>query len=112
MVAGDDVSFGSGCHIYEPRAGLTIGDCCMIGGGVLICGVNHGTASGVTMRRQESKALPVVIGDDVWIGMGAVITPGVTIGSGAIIAAGAVVTKDVLPCALVAGVPARFIRNR
>src|SRR5688572_29206187 len=38
METGAEVSFGSGCHIYEPRAGLTIGDHCMIGGGVLMCG--------------------------------------------------------------------------
>lgn len=112
MVTGDEVSFGPGCHVYEPRAGLTIGDYCMIGGGVLICGVNHGTELGKPMRLQQAKSAPVVIGDDVWIGMGAVITPGVTIGSGAIIAAGAVVTKDVAPYSMVAGVPAKFIRNR
>jgi acetyltransferase-like isoleucine patch superfamily enzyme len=44
METGDEVSFGSGCHIYEPRAGLKIGNHSMIGGGVLICGVNHGYA--------------------------------------------------------------------
>ena len=55
---------------------------------------------------------PVVIGNDVWIGANAIILPGVRIGDGAIIAAGAVVTKDVIPCSVVGGVPARFIRYR
>src|SRR5215471_10604832 len=54
----------------------------------------------------------VVLGDDVWIGHGAVILPGVTIGTGAAIGAGAVVSKDVPDFAVVAGVPARTIRFR
>jgi hypothetical protein len=48
----------------------------------------------------------------VWIGHGAIVLPGVSIGHGAVIAAGAVVTKDVAPYAIVAGVPARFLRWR
>ena len=54
----------------------------------------------------------VEIGNDVWIGMNAIIMPGVKIGDGAIIGAGAVVTKDVEPYAILGGVPARFIRYR
>lgn len=53
-----------------------------------------------------------VIGDGVWIGMRAMIMPGVKIGEGAVIAAGAVVTDDVEPYAVVAGVPAKKIRKR
>ena len=113
METGSEVSFGSGCHVYEPRAGLTIGNHCMIGGGVLICGVNHGFASrDVPMRRQAFEAAPIVIGNDVWIGMGAIILPGVTIGDGAIVAAGAVVTSDVPGGVIVSGVPARLKKSR
>jgi acetyltransferase-like isoleucine patch superfamily enzyme len=54
----------------------------------------------------------VTIGNDVWIGNNAIIVDGVKIGDGAIIAAGAVVTKDVQPYAIVAGIPAKFIRYR
>lgn len=53
---------------------------------------------------------PVTIHDDVWLGAGVIILPGVSIGRGAIIAAGAVVTKDVPPLHIAAGVPARVIR--
>jgi acetyltransferase-like isoleucine patch superfamily enzyme len=57
------------------------------------------------------EALPVTIGAGVWVGARAMIMPGVTIGDGAVIAAGAVVTKDVPPNTLVAGVPARIVRE-
>ncbi|WP_371154703.1 CatB-related O-acetyltransferase [Jannaschia sp. 2305UL9-9] len=53
-----------------------------------------------------------IIGPDVWIGDGATLMPGVTVGAGAIIAAGSVVTKDVPPYAIVAGNPAKVVRER
>ena len=53
-----------------------------------------------------------IIGNDVWIGLRAMVLGGVNIGDGAVIAAGAIVTKDVPPYAIVAGVPARIIRYR
>lgn len=54
----------------------------------------------------------IIIGHDVWIGFEAIILAGVTIGNGAIIGARSVVTKDVPPYAIVAGVPARIVRKR
>jgi phosphonate metabolism protein (transferase hexapeptide repeat family) len=59
-------------------------------------------------RRQHK----VTLGNDVWIGHGAVLLPGVTIGTGAAIGAGAVVSKDVPPFAIVGGVPSKLIRYR
>jgi tetrahydrodipicolinate N-acetyltransferase len=52
-----------------------------------------------------------LIGDDVWIGSGAIITDGVRVGPGAVVAAGAVVTQDVPPHVVVAGVPAQVVRE-
>lgn len=60
-------------------------------------------------RGDNSKT---VVGNDTWIGHGAIILCGVKIGDGAIVAAGSVVTKDVEPCTVVAGVPAKKIKNR
>lgn len=65
--------------------------------------------SGFRERRMQK---PVSIGNDVWIGHGAVVMPGVSIGDGAVIGANAVVTRDVAAFAVVAGVPARKLRDR
>ena len=59
----------------------------------------------------RDRGHPVTIGHDVWIGGRAVITPGVTIGNNVVIAAGAVVTHDMPDNTLVAGVPAKVIRQ-
>jgi phosphonate metabolism protein (transferase hexapeptide repeat family) len=64
---------------------------------------------GFRALRQSKR---VMIGHDVWIGHGAIVLPGISIGHGAVIAAGAVVTKDVEPYAIVAGVPAKRIKWR
>ena len=54
----------------------------------------------------------VTIGNDVWIGHGAIVLPGVTIGDGAVVAAGAVISKDIAPYTIVGGVPGHEIRER
>ncbi|PZO78965.1 MAG: antibiotic acetyltransferase [Mesorhizobium amorphae] len=62
--------------------------------------------------RERRRGKRVQVGHDVWIGHGAVILPGVSVGLGAAIGANAVVTRDVAPFAIVAGAPAKLIRER
>lgn len=66
----------------------------------------------VTKDSPHEEYLPITIGHDVWIGARAIIMDGVTIGNGAVVAAGSIVTKDVPPYSIVAGVPAKIIRYR
>ena len=64
------------------------------------------------VKPEKALSAPVMIGNDVWIGLRAIIMPGVKIADGAVVAAGAVVTKDVPPYAVVGGVPAKIIKYR
>jgi acetyltransferase-like isoleucine patch superfamily enzyme len=113
MRTGEDVSFGPGCMIYEPRGGLIIGNSCMIGGGTMISGVNHGhDRLDIPMRKQRVETSPIVIEDDVWIGMGVKILPGVKIGTGSIIGAGSVVTKNIPPKSIAMGIPCKVTKKR
>ncbi len=69
------------------------------------------TQEALKITANELHPMPVHIGKRVWLGANVTILPGVTIGNGAIIAAGAVVTKDVKENTVVAGVPAKYIRD-
>lgn len=91
-----------------------IGRDVMMGPDVVIFTTDHifSDTSRPMMDQGMAAAKPVTIGDDVWIGQRALILPGVSIGTGAIVAAGAVVTRDVPPFAVVAGNPARIIKDR
>jgi acetyltransferase-like isoleucine patch superfamily enzyme len=88
---------------------ITIGSKCAIAWNTNILDANTHELIVEGLSRPWSK--PVVIGDRVWIGTGATILPGVTIGDGSVVAAGSVVTSDVPSMALVAGNPARVIRE-
>ena len=118
-----DYSYVSGPRSYIEDA--KIGKYCSIARQVIIGVSNHNynwvtTSPVITSKlygfikddvEEPQKAAPV-IGNDVWIGMNSIIMRGVTIGNGAIIAAGSVVTKDIEPYSVVAGVPARHLRYR
>jgi acetyltransferase-like isoleucine patch superfamily enzyme len=99
--------------IFSTPFGMRIGNFVMIGSNCLFASVNHGFEDWQKpMIFQKIENKPIVIEDDVWIGARATILGGVTVGKGAIIAAGAVVTKDVPPYTIVAGIPAKPLRTR
>ncbi len=80
--------------------------------GITVTALNHNFDDAEKrIDEQGVSTKPVTIEDDVWVGANAVILPGVTIGNHCVIAAGAVVTKDVPPHSLVAGVPAKVIKQ-
>jgi acetyltransferase-like isoleucine patch superfamily enzyme len=98
--------------IVNGTGGVAIGDDTLIGPGVRIVSYQHRHAAGAPIRSQATVAAPIRIGRDVWIGANAVILAGISIGDGAVIGAGAVVTHDVAANTVVAGVPARPLRER
>jgi len=109
---GDNVAINNDVWI-NASGNVRIGNNVIIGPRVIIHSANHKYDDPHTpIQKQGHIFEKVMIEDDVWIGAGAIILPGVQIGKGAVIAAGSVVTKDVLPYTVVAGVPARKIKDR
>jgi maltose O-acetyltransferase len=106
-VIGARTIINRGCCL-DARSGLRIGEDVSISPEVAILTTQHD----VNDPGFALQGRPVVIEDHVWIGMRAMVLPGVTIGRGAVVAAGAVVTSDVGPLEIVAGVPARVVGRR
>jgi maltose O-acetyltransferase len=108
---GSGVYMNFGCIILDCNT-VQIGSRVLFGPNVQLYAATHPLEPHI---RQGTKgpeyALPITIGDDVWIGGGAIVCPGVTIGEGSVVAAGAVVTKDVTPYTVVGGNPAKFIKQ-
>ena len=129
-IIGRDTYVSLGTAISDKRT--RIGKFCSIARNVMIGTTTHPTdfltTSPIPYRNMHSVteglifpddklvnytySRPVTIGNDVWIGMNAVIMDGITIGDGAVIGAGAIVTHDVPPYAVAVGVPARVTRHR
>jgi acetyltransferase-like isoleucine patch superfamily enzyme len=109
LVVGADCWFNDGCT-FDTTDRLVIGDRVSIGQDVLVLTSTHemGYHAG---RAGASTTAPVFIGSGAWLCARAIILPGVSIGDGAVVAAGAVVNKAVPADQLVAGVPARPVRE-
>jgi acetyltransferase-like isoleucine patch superfamily enzyme len=91
---------------------VIIGNHVNLAQGITVTALNHNFEdSNKRIDEQGVSTSAVIIEDDIWIGANAVILPGVTIGHHSVVAAGAVVTKDVPPHSLVAGVPAKIIKQ-
>jgi len=138
---GQDLHVGRGSRLWAPKR-LTIGDCvyigkqvhieancrignyCLIANRVAIVGRNDHdfSAVGCPVRLAPwvgSKRFPsphadeeAVIEDDVWLGYGTVVLTGVTVGRGSVVAAGSVITRDIPPYSIAAGVPTKVIGQR
>jgi maltose O-acetyltransferase len=89
-------------------APITLGDHVQIATGVQLLTATHPLDA--ALRRGPEYALPITIGDDVWIGGGAILLPGVTVGNETVIGAGSVVTRDLPPRVVAAGNPCRVLR--
>ena len=109
VMIGDHTRIGLHNTIIGP---VIIGSHVNLAQGITITALNHNFEdSEKRIDEQGVSTSAVVIEDDIWIGANAVILPGVTIGHHSVVAAGAVVTKDVPPHSLVAGVPAKVIKQ-
>lgn len=115
IIIGDGCWFGANNHITANYS-IHIGRNLLTGKHVTISDNNHGNTDRDSLtiapnKREIVSKGAIVIGDNVWIGEGAIILSGVTIGNGAVVAANSVVTKDVPPFAVIGGNPARIIKE-
>jgi Acetyltransferase (isoleucine patch superfamily) len=113
ILAGENVHIGPGTIIgqdalLDGRKGIHLGSNVNLGGEVAIFTLQHDVRSALF----STVGGPVIVGDRAWLSFRTTTLPGITIGEGAVVAAGAVVTKDVPPYTIVAGVPARVISDR
>lgn len=114
LYIGNDVSLNNNVQLNASCGGrITVGNDVLIGPNVVVRAADHKFRDRhALIREQGHHGGSIVIEGDSWIGANAVITNGITIGRGAVVAAGAVVTHDVAPYSIVAGVPARSIGGR
>jgi acetyltransferase-like isoleucine patch superfamily enzyme len=109
LYIGDNSYLANGSMVLSQRE-VRIGRGCSISWHVLIMD-SSSYAVGYSDEEPQIRVGPVIIGDHVWIGCRAVILKGVTVGDGAVIANNSVVTRDVPPGVMVAGNPARVVRE-
>lgn len=114
---GNHVYIGHNCIFQSTHGMIVIGNYVMFGPGVHIHGGNHiynkiGSYMYDIKKEKNYSDGSIIIDDDVWIGANAILLSNIKIGTGSIIAAGSIVTKDVQPYTIVAGNPAKFIKNR
>ena len=109
LIIGNRTTIEQACHIIATGE-LRIGCDCVFSAFVYIADCNHQYIPGVRINDAELEVKKTTIGDGCFIGIGARIMPGVTLGNNCVVGANAVVTHDVPPRAVVAGVPAKIIK--
>jgi acetyltransferase-like isoleucine patch superfamily enzyme len=111
IIIGDRVFIGRNVE-FNVQGKIEIGDDCLLASGCVFVDHDHGVQLTEVMAAQPSRIGQIILGRNVWIGANSVVLKNVTIGDGAIIGAGSVVTKEIPPNQIWAGVPARKIRDR
>lgn len=111
LVIGNHVSIGRGT-ILAIKGHTVIGDYTMLGPNCQVNDQDQAFSKENLIMNQQAKIASVVIGKDCWFGSGVRVVAGVTIGDGVVVGAGSVVTSDIPPNEIWAGVPARFIKHR
>lgn len=115
ITLGAGAQIGQGCYLWAGNSVGTIevGDHALFGPEVFVTASNYDVdaGDGPVMRLPKREA-DVHIGAHTWLGTRVVVLPGVSIGDGTVVAAGAVVTHDLPPGVIAAGVPARVVRKR
>ena len=112
---GTHISIGAGTFVnydcvFLDVAEIRLGEACQVAPKVQLLTADHPVDPQPRRDGWESGA-PVVLGDNVWLGGGAIVCPGVTIGDNSVVGAGAVVTRDLPANVVAAGVPARVLRE-
>ena len=114
ITTGHDCHIGERCYLWAgDSSGLIVmGNHVSLAPEVFITASDYQFVAGLPFRSQPKRERDVRIGNDVWLGARVVVTAGVTIGDGCIVGAGAVVTRDLPPGVIAAGVPAKVIGKR
>ena len=107
LTMGEYACLGEDVDCYTVDV-IEIGDQATVSQGVKLCCASHDVSSPI----MELTYAPIKIGANAWVAGWSIVLPGVTIGEGAVVAAGAVVTKDVPAWAVVAGNPAKVVKQR
>lgn len=110
IVVGNNFYANFNCTLLDVNT-IEIGDNVLLAPNVQILTATHPLSVELRVEQEVEFGLPVCIGDNVWIGAGAIICPGITIGNNSVIGAGAVVTKNVPANVVAAGNPCRVIKN-
>jgi len=113
IIIGAETHVQPRCQFSAYKASIEIGRRVEIAPNCSFYPYNHAVAAGLPVREQPlTSSGPIIIGDDVWLGVGVIVLEGVRIGRGAVIGAGAVVTQDIPANGIAVGVPARVVRLR